>query len=104
MTLKIVRGQLVVFTSSPKDADGNDVTPSHIRLYLNYPHVNGTTVTDEAIEMDLQTDGNWKADFDTAIAAPGTVFASIRAHDPPAAEDLKFTIVANRANPDYEPT
>jgi hypothetical protein len=47
----------------------------------------------------VQTDGTWKADFDTADTKPGAAFASLRAFNPPGAEDIKFTIVANPANP-----
>jgi hypothetical protein len=99
MTTKVFRGQLLVFTSTPKDDDGNPVSPSSIQLYLNYPHSDGTTSTDEPIEMQVQTDGTWKADFDTADTKPGAAFASLRAFNPPGAEDIKFTIVANPANP-----
>jgi hypothetical protein len=99
MTTKVFRGHLLVFTSTPKDDDGNPVTPSSIKLYLNYPHTNGVTSTDEPIDMLMQTDGKWKADFDTADTKPGAAFASLRASNPPGAEDIKFTIVANPANP-----
>ena len=34
------------------------------------------------------------------MAEPGAAFASIRAEGPPAADDIKFTIIANAANPD----
>jgi hypothetical protein len=49
--------------------------------------------------MLMQTGGTWKADFDTADTKPGAAFASLRAANPPGAEDIKFTIVANPANP-----
>jgi hypothetical protein len=57
------------------------------------------TSTDEPINMLMQTGGTWKADFDTADTKPGAAFASLRATNPPGAEDIKFTIVANPANP-----
>lgn len=100
MTEKVVRGQLLVFTSTPRDEDGNITTPTSMRLYLNYVHADGTTSTDPAIDMDPQTDGSYRAEFDTKDAEPGAAFASIRAEAPPAAEDIKFTIIANAANPD----
>ncbi len=50
--------------------------------------------------MDPQTDGTYRAQFDTKDAEPGAAFASIRAEGPPAADDIKFTIIANAANPD----
>lgn len=100
MTEKVVRGQLLVFTSTPKDADGNATSPTSMRLYLNYAHADGVTSTDAPIDMDAQTDGSYRAEFDTAVAEPGAAFASIRAEAPPAADDIKFTIIANAANPD----
>ena len=63
-------------------------------------HADGTTSTDPAIDMDPQTDGTYRAQFDTKDAEPGAAFASIRAEGPPAADDIKFTIIANAANPD----
>jgi hypothetical protein len=100
MTAKVVRGQLLVFNSTPKDADGNVTTPASMRLYLNYVHADGTTSTDPPIDMDPQTSGSYRAAFDTKDAEPGAAFASIRAEAPPAADDIKFTIIANAANPD----
>ena len=101
MTEKVVRGQLLVFTSTPLDADGNSTTPTSLRLYLNYVHPGQTVATsDPAIDMDPQTDGTYRAQFDTKDTEPGAAFASIRAEGPPAADDIKFTIIANNANPD----
>lgn len=103
MTAKVVRGQLLVFKSTPKDADGNITTPTSMRLWLNYHHPTdppGENTTDAPIDMDPQTDGSYRAAFDTKVAEPGAAFASIRAEAPPAADDIKFTIVANAANPD----
>ncbi len=101
---KVVRGQLLVFKSTPRDADGNITTPTSMKLYLNYPHPTdppqGPFTTDPAINMDPQIDGTYRAQFDTKVCEPGAAFASIRAEAPPAADDIKFTIVANEANPD----
>lgn len=99
MATKYVRGQLLVFTSAPIDATGAAIAPSTIKLYLNYIHANGITSTDTGIDMDEQSDGTYIAEFDTGNVRPGPVFASIRAENPTAAADLKFTITANAANP-----
>lgn len=99
MTDKFVRGQLLVFTATPTDSLGNAIQPASVKLYLNYPHTDGTSSTDVAIEMDVQTDGSYVAEFDTADTSPGAAFASIRAETPAGAQDLKFTIIANAANP-----
>jgi hypothetical protein len=103
MTEKIVRGQLIVFTADPKDPDGNSISPDSVKLYVNYIHESGTSTTDE-IDMDYQTDGTWVAEFDTKVANAGQAFASVRATNPAAAEDFKFTITANIANPVDEST
>lgn len=101
MTIKVVRGQVIVFESHPKDHDGNPVTPSSMHLYLNYKHADGTTTTDPPIDMEMQTDGQtWLGSFDTQTAEDGPAFASIRSIAPGGAEDFKFTITANIANPD----
>ena len=60
----------------------------------------GTISTDPPIDMDPQMSGSYRAAFDTKEAEPGPAFASIRAEAPPAADDIKFTIIANAANPD----
>lgn len=105
MTTKVVRGQKLTFTAAPIDYTGAAVTPDSIKVYINYPHADGTTSTDEPIEMEYQTDGTvWLAEFDTSDSTPGAAFASIRATNPPGAEDLKFTITANAANPASEST
>jgi hypothetical protein len=100
MTAKVVRGQLLVFNSTPKDADGNITTPTSMRLYLNYVHADGTISTDPPIDMDPQMNGSYRAEFDTKVCEPGAAFASIRAEAPPAADDIKLSIIANEANPD----
>ncbi len=101
MTEKVVRGQLLVFTSTPRDAAGAITTPTSMRLYLNYVHPGQTVATDDPpIDMDPQTDGSYRAQFDTKDTEPGAAFVSVRAEAPPAADDFKFTIIANAANPD----
>jgi hypothetical protein len=101
MTIKVVRGQVIVFEAHPHDHEGNPVTPASMHLYLSYMHANGTSSIDPPIDMEMQTDGlTWLASFDTAIAEEGAAFASIRAIAPGGAEDFKFSITANIANPD----
>ena len=101
MTIKVVRGQVIVFEAHPHDYEGNPVTPASMHLFLNYVHSDNTTRTDPPIDMEMQTDGlTWLASFDTAIAEEGAAFASIRATAPGGAEDFKFSITANIANPD----
>jgi hypothetical protein len=102
MTIKVVRGQVIVFEAHPHDHAGNPVTPANMKLYLNYVHPGNTQgKNDPPIDMEMQTDGvTWLASFDTAAAEEGAAFASIRATAPGGAEDFKFSITANIANPD----
>ena len=97
---KVVRGQLLVFTSTPRDADGSIPRRPACGSISTICMPIGTTSTDPAIDMDPQMDGTYRGQFDTKDAEPGAAFASIRAEAPPAADDIKFTIIANAANPD----
>jgi hypothetical protein len=99
MTTKVVRGQLMTFIATPLDSVGAASNPDSVVLYLNYPHADGASSTD-TVTMADQNDGTWSAEFDTSAAEPGALFVSLRATSPTAAEDLKYTIVANTANPD----
>ncbi len=99
MATKVVRGQLMTFIATPTDYLGDPVTPASLVLYLNYLHANGTASTD-TVTMDHQTGGEWQAEFDTSVALPGPLFVSLQAEGPTAAQDEKFSIVANAANPD----
>lgn len=99
MATKVTRGQLMTFTATPTDYLGDPVTPSSLKLYVNYIHAGETTASDDpAIDMDPQSDGTWQAEFDTSGAAPGPLFVSMHAEGPTAAQDEKFSIVANAAN------
>jgi hypothetical protein len=101
MTIKVIRGQVLVFEAHPHDHEGNPVVPATMQLYLNYVHSDNASKTDPPVDMEMQTDGvTWLASFDTAIAEEGAGFASIRATAPGGAEDFKFSITANIANPD----
>lgn len=100
MATKVTRGQLLVFTAAPKDELGVAIVPTTLQLYLNYVHADGTTSTDVPIDMEQQSDGTFRAEVDTADMNPGAAFASLRAESPAGAEDIKFTITANAANPD----
>lgn len=99
MATKVVRGQTMTFIATPKDYLDNIVTPASVVLYLNYPHADGVVSTD-TVTMEANSDGTWEGEFDTSAAEAGPLFVSIQAEGPSAAEDLKYSIVANAANPD----
>ncbi len=101
----ITRGALITVRATLKDADGEPVTPSSVKLYLNYKHADGAVSTDEPIDMSLDSESDkYVAEFDSAVALPGVLAGSIRTIDPPDAIDFKRKIVANPANPDPEDT
>src|SRR5215831_19300025 len=99
MTIKVTRGELITFRSEPTDATGVSVSPDTMLLYLNYFHSTSVASTDPAIAMTEITGGIWEAQFDTKVCFPGAAFASVRASNPAFAQDIKFTITANAANP-----
>ena len=99
MAEKVVRGQLLTFTATPKDAAGNLIEPATVKLYLNYKHANGTTSTDSAIDMTQLSDGSYFAEFDTKVCLPGKLNIHIRTDNPEAAADDSRDIIANAANP-----
>lgn len=99
MATKFTRGKLITFTAAPKNHAGDPIVPERIELRLNYRHPDGTTYTDDPREMFLQTDGTWVAEFDTGLVVGPSLFASLRAHNPPGAQDFNITIEANKANP-----
>lgn len=101
MVDKVVRGQKIIFRSTPRDENESSVQPATVKLYLNYVHANtGTASTDSPIDMDQSTDGVYEAEFDTKVADAGDAYASVRSTSPAGAEDIKFKIIANPANPD----
>lgn len=100
MAEKVVRGQKLVFRSTPTDEDGNSIAPSTMKLYLNYIHSDGTRSTDSAIDMTQTTGGVFEAEFDTRVCKAGLASAHVRSTNPAGGEDIKFTITAELANPD----
>ena len=99
MTQKIFRGTVMTFTSEPRDGGGAIISPASVKMYVNYKHSDGTISTDAPTDMDEVTDGTFEAEFNTNVCMPGTLFVSVRSTNPGAAEDLKFNIIANAANP-----
>jgi hypothetical protein len=99
MAIKITRGQLLTFIAEPTNYLGAVIVPGRIDLYLYYKHQDGTSHVDDAIAMQHQTDGAWMAEFDTGLVVGPSLFASLRAHNPPGAQDFNITIEANKANP-----
>lgn len=94
----IVRGNVVTFTASFKDATGAPVVPTTVDIYLTWAAdpasaqtLNMTLLPDNAtFQVEWSTDG---------LGNPSLVFWSLRASDPSAAQDGSFTLTANAANP-----
>jgi hypothetical protein len=93
----IDRGNSILFTATPKDADGNIVTPSSISLSLNYVTATGRAGTSMVM---VNSAGSWTATWDSSVAEPGIVYWSSRASSPSGAEDGSFELEANPANPE----
>lgn len=99
MALKFTRGKLLTFLASPTNHAGASITPDTIKIYLHYKHSDGSTHVDDPIDMFMQTDGTWLAEFDTGEVVGPALFASMRSVNPPGAQDFNITIEANKANP-----
>lgn len=94
---QIIRGNEVLFSTTFTDADGDAVIPSSVILDLNY--LVDTTRTYRTLIMTV-SDGTWSARWDSEEASKGRVYWSIRADNPPAADEGYFELKANPANPD----
>lgn len=99
LTETIVRGNVVVFSISFSDVEGLEMSPVSVDLSVNFVNGSGQRVSD-AVTMTEDTDGEWSASWDSSEADAGRVYWSIRAYDPPAADQGFFLLAANRANPD----
>ena len=92
----IKRGNVVTFSAELLDAEGNQVTPASVDLYVNYVDVEGDRVTD-TIDMTEMTDGTWDAEWDSSVALKGRVHWSVRSTEPSSAQDDQFQLEANLA-------
>lgn len=95
------RGDVITFTASPEDADGNPIDPATVRLYINFLGANGR---EDAAPISLaeNTDGTWDGQWDTSGigAKQGKVDWAIRTTGPDAASQGSFMLDVNLANPD----
>lgn len=95
----IVRGNLIAFETSFLDAEGAPISPGSVTVTVDFINGSGERVSD-TLTMSEDTDGEWSAAWDSSEAAEGRVYWSVRAFDPPAADQNCFQLAANRANPD----
>lgn len=95
----IVRGNLIAFETSFLDAEGVPISPASVTVKVDFIDGSGSR-TDATLTMSEDTDGEWSAAWDSSEAAEGRVYWSVRAYDPPAADQGFFQLAANRANPD----
>lgn len=93
----IVRGNEVLFTSTPVDEDGNPVTPGGISLNVDYVTTTGRGST--VLSM-AQSGASWTTTWDSSGAQAGIVYWSVRSSLPSAADEGSFELDANPANPD----
>lgn len=95
----IKRGNAVLFTAAPEDANGEPVTPETVTLYVNYIDANDDRIV-ETLDMAENTAGEWEAEWDSVVAKKGRVHWHVRSVNPPSAKDGQFELEANLANPD----
>lgn len=93
-----VRGNEILFTASPTDADGLAVAPSYVELQISF--MNGGSRQNEVYAMSQQSDDTFRYVWDSSIADAGRVHWAVRSIDPATAEEGKFNLAANLANMD----
>lgn len=93
-----VRGNEILFTAAPTDADGAPVVPGYVELQLSF--INGGSRQNEVYAMTDQSDGTFRYVWDSSIADAGRVHWAVRSIDPATAEEGKFNLAANLANQD----
>ena len=91
----VTRGNIVKWTATPKDVDGNVTTPVSVTLYL--ADVNGVAIGSPLPMVNIA--GAWSVEWDSSAMATTPLFWSIRAVSPSAAADGRIEITANPANP-----
>lgn len=96
----IKRGNIVSFTATFLDTDGNIASPSAATLYVSFMRFEERV--EDSAEMEEQTDGSWFAEWDSSDATKGKVHWSVRSTGPSSAQDGSFDLDANLANPDPE--
>jgi hypothetical protein len=95
----IVRGNAIAWTATFLDVDQAPVEPEAVEITLNFMNASGgrTTVT---AAMDNLGGGSWTFVWDSSVAFRGKMDWSVRAHDPPAADQGSIMLDTNLANPD----
>lgn len=92
-----VRGNTVSFSATPKDKDGNPVTPASANLYLEYITVAGSRTT---VTIALTPASTLTYAWDSSVAREGLVNWSIKAvGSVKIAIDGSFMLTANESNP-----
>src|SRR5436190_19327705 len=101
MSVEIVtRGNVIEFSATFLDENGEPVTPASASVFINYrtSETDGSERDTIEIELNEDSDGNFTGSWPTVDAAAGRAFWSVRASDPDAAEDGVIKIKANPAN------
>lgn len=98
----IVRGNVIEWAASFLDAEGAPSEPDSVVLTVNFMGSTGRSETD--ITMSENTDGEWAGTWDSSEARKGRVHWAIRTYNPAAADEGRFDLTANLANPDEEAT
>lgn len=93
----IIRGNVVEFTVTFLDANGDVVEPASAEMKVNFLNSENARET-VSVDMEEASDGTWSTEWDSSDALPSRVFWSALSTSPASAKDGAFELAANRAN------
>lgn len=94
------RGDTITFKATNfLTSAGAAATPTTVVVYLDYP--GSSRARSQATVSLTNSSGTWTGTWDSEVAFPGTVYASLKAEGTDDfALDTSFQLGANIANPD----
>lgn len=93
---EITRGNVVEFTVTFLDADGDAIDPDSAVLKVNFLNAEEERET-VSVDMSAVT-GGWFAEWDSSDALEARVYWSVKSTTPASAKDGAFKLVGNLAN------
>src|SRR6478609_4574893 len=99
-----VRGNLIEFSVSFTDPDGDTINPPGANLYIHYTSLTKPIFLKIAM-VTADSGTTWTATLDSTSADAGSIYWHARCTGPiPSAIEDTITLVANPANPAPSPT